>query len=89
MDVITNNYSWNIIEKMSKEELISNIINFGGRFVILHSDASDLYIEIDYKGWTIKASGQSLIDAYKYSLDAICMVKEDFSCYPPNTIYSI
>ena len=76
-------------DKMNKEELISNIINFGGIFVILHSDASDSYIEIDYKGWTIKAAGQSLIDAYKHALDAICVVREDFSSYPPSTIYSI
>lgn len=86
---IINNYSWDIIEKMSKEELISNIINFGGRFIILHSDASDSYVEIDYKGCTIKAAGQSLIDAYKHSLDAIYMIMEDFSDFPPNTIYSI
>lgn len=80
---------WDTIKKMTKEELISQILSLGGKFIVVRADASDSYTEVDYKGWTIKAAGLTLIDAYKHALDAIYWIKEDFADSPPNIIVSI
>ena len=84
-----NNDSWDIINKMSKKELVEQIISFGGKLLTIKSDASDSHVDMEYKGWTIKASGQTLIDAYKHVLDAIYCIRNDFADFSPNVIYSI
>ena len=74
---------------MTKEELVSQILFLGANFIIIRTDASDSYAEVNYKGWTIKAAGLTLVDAYKYALDAIYWIKEDFADSSPNVIVSI
>lgn len=84
-----NNDSWDIINKMNKKEVVAQIMSFGGNLITIKSDASDSHVDMEYKGWIIKASGQTLIDAYKYVLDAIYCIREDFSDLSPSIIYSI
>ena len=84
-----NDYWFDEIKNMTTEELIARILFLGGNFLKLRSDALDSYVEVNYHGWTIKASGTNIESAYRHALDGIYFVKEEFKDNTPNTIVAI
>jgi len=84
-----NDYWWDEINNMTTEELVQRILFLGGTFIKVKADASDAHVDVKYCGWTINAASQSLEVAYKYALDSIYWIREEFASATPSTIISI
>ena len=84
-----NDYWWDEINNMTKEQLVQRILSLGGIFTEIKADASDAHVDVKYCGWTINAAGESLKTAYKHALDSIYWIREEFASATPSTIVSI